>query len=82
MIICSVLSQAGVRPLARNVSLSAHVFAQMRSLQYAAVVAGAGPAGLAVVGNLLENKVRGKILWVDPDFVGGKLSREWREVPR
>lgn len=53
----------------------------MRSMQYAAVVAGAGPAGLAVVGNLLENNIGGKVLWVDPDFQGGRLGRNWREVP-
>lgn len=53
----------------------------MRSIQYAAVVAGAGPAGLAVVGNLLDAGVSEKILWVDPDFKGGRLNKQWREVP-
>ncbi|KKY19383.1 hypothetical protein UCRPC4_g04543 [Phaeomoniella chlamydospora] len=50
-------------------------------MAYAAVVAGAGPAGLAVVGNLLEKNPNGKILWVDPDFKGGRFSKQWREVP-
>ncbi|KAL5337816.1 pyridine nucleotide-disulfide oxidoreductase-domain-containing protein [Aspergillus crustosus] len=46
----------------------------------AAIVVGAGPAGLAVVGNLLEKQV-GKIVWVDPYFQGGRVNRKYREVP-
>ncbi|KAL2869969.1 uncharacterized protein BJX67DRAFT_378524 [Aspergillus lucknowensis] len=46
----------------------------------AAVVVGAGPAGLAVVGNLLENQL-GKIVWIDPYFQAGRLNRKYREVP-
>ncbi|KAL4872194.1 hypothetical protein BDV12DRAFT_151672 [Aspergillus spectabilis] len=46
----------------------------------AAVVVGAGPAGLAVVGNLLEKHL-GKIVWVDPYFQGGRVDRKYREVP-
>ncbi|KAI9367362.1 pyridine nucleotide-disulfide oxidoreductase-domain-containing protein [Aspergillus egyptiacus] len=46
----------------------------------AAVVVGAGPAGLAVVGNLLEKEL-GKIVWVDPYFQGGRVNRKYREVP-
>ncbi|KAL4944348.1 hypothetical protein BDV06DRAFT_94699 [Aspergillus oleicola] len=46
----------------------------------AAVVVGAGPAGLAVVGNLLEKQL-GSIVWVDPFFQGGRVSRKYREVP-
>lgn len=49
---------------------------------YSAVVAGAGPAGLAVIGNLLESNPKQKILWVDPDLQGGELNKQWREVPR
>ncbi|KAI9733901.1 MAG: hypothetical protein M1834_002556 [Cirrosporium novae-zelandiae] len=47
---------------------------------YAVVVVGAGPAGLAVVGNLLEQQVR-RILWVDTHFQGGRVNRAYREVP-
>lgn len=54
---------------------------QIREAHYAAVVVGAGPAGLAVVGNLLELDPKDKLLWVDPDFEGGRLNRQWREVP-
>ncbi|EAW15118.1 uncharacterized protein ACLA_057740 [Aspergillus clavatus NRRL 1] len=46
----------------------------------AAVVVGAGPAGLAVVGNLLEKQV-GKVAWVDPFFQAGRVGRKYREVP-
>jgi len=49
----------------------------------AAVVVGAGPAGLAAVGTLLENlpQEAGKIFWIDPEFDAGKLSK-YQEVPR
>ncbi|KAL2824505.1 pyridine nucleotide-disulfide oxidoreductase-domain-containing protein [Aspergillus cavernicola] len=46
----------------------------------AAVVVGAGPAGLAVVGNLLEKQL-GKIIWIDPYFQAGRVNRKYREVP-
>lgn len=48
----------------------------------AAVVVGAGPAGLAVVGNLLERQLGGRIAWIDPYFQGGRVHRKYREVPR
>ncbi|PYH46655.1 uncharacterized protein BP01DRAFT_381680 [Aspergillus saccharolyticus JOP 1030-1] len=47
----------------------------------AAIVVGAGPAGLAVVGSLLEKQLGGKIAWVDPYFQGGRVNRKYREVP-
>lgn len=47
---------------------------------YAAVVVGGGPAGITVVGNLLEQKVE-PILWVDNAFNGGRINRAYREVP-
>ncbi|KAL4977806.1 pyridine nucleotide-disulfide oxidoreductase-domain-containing protein [Aspergillus desertorum] len=46
----------------------------------AAVVVGAGPAGLAVVGNLLEKQLE-NIIWIDPYFQGGRVNRKYREVP-
>ena len=48
---------------------------------YEAVVIGAGPAGVAVVGNLLEQR-KAPILWVDHAFQGGRLNKFYREVPR
>jgi hypothetical protein len=47
---------------------------------YEAVVIGGGPAGITVVGNLLEQKVE-PILWVDDSFDGGRINRCYREVP-
>ena len=47
---------------------------------YRFVVAGAGPAGVAVVGALLHYAPTEKIAWVDPDFSGGRLSKRYRDV--
>ncbi|RKF55997.1 hypothetical protein OnM2_085032 [Erysiphe neolycopersici] len=49
--------------------------------KYEAVVVGAGPAGITVVGNLIEQK-KTPILWVDNEFQGGRLNKCYREVPR
>lgn len=49
--------------------------------RYAAVVVGAGPAGITVVGNLLEQNI-GHILWVDDSFTAGRVNHAYREVPR
>lgn len=54
----------------------------MTAQKCAAVVVGAGPAGLAVIGNLLERQLAGKIAWIDPLFQGGRVNRQYREVPR
>ena len=48
--------------------------------EYGAIVVGAGPAGLAVVGRLLDEGVK-PIAWVDEKFEGGRLSARYREVP-
>ncbi|KAF2157465.1 hypothetical protein K461DRAFT_219097 [Myriangium duriaei CBS 260.36] len=48
--------------------------------KYAAVVVGAGPAGICAVGNMLERRV-GPILWVDDAFNGGRVNSQYREVP-
>jgi len=53
----------------------------MTQKKYAAVVVGAGPAGITVLGNLLERKV-GPVLWIDHGFNGGRVNRSYREVPR
>lgn len=53
----------------------------MATRKCAAVVVGAGPAGVAVVGNLLERQL-GTIAWVDPSFESGRVHRKYREVPR
>lgn len=51
------------------------------SHNYAAVVVGAGPAGVAVLGNLLELGLT-RIAWIDPVFDGGRVNSKYREVPR
>jgi cation diffusion facilitator CzcD-associated flavoprotein CzcO len=53
----------------------------MASRKCAAVVVGAGPAGVAVVGNLLERQL-GTIAWIDPYFEAGRVNKNYREVPR
>ncbi|KAE8372365.1 pyridine nucleotide-disulfide oxidoreductase-domain-containing protein [Aspergillus bertholletiae] len=53
----------------------------MNSQKCSAVVVGAGPAGLAVIGNLLEKQLGGKIAWVDPYFQAGRVNQKYREVP-
>ncbi|KAK4240625.1 pyridine nucleotide-disulfide oxidoreductase-domain-containing protein [Achaetomium macrosporum] len=45
------------------------------------VVIGAGPAGIAVVGNFLENIPRAKVVWVDRSFEGGSIGQLYRELP-
>jgi heterodisulfide reductase subunit A-like polyferredoxin len=49
--------------------------------KYKAAVIGAGPAGIAAVGNLLEQKQK-PILWISLEFLGGRLNQKYREVPR
>jgi len=48
---------------------------------YAWTVIGAGPAGIAAVGRLLDQGIAPeKIAWVDPAFAGGDLGQRWRSV--
>jgi len=54
-----------------------------RPVVYRTAVVGAGPAGLACVGNLLDKlKISGndRILWIDPHFKAGRLEK-YPEVP-
>jgi cation diffusion facilitator CzcD-associated flavoprotein CzcO len=49
--------------------------------QYKWTVIGAGPAGIAAVGRLLDHGMAPeKIAWVDPDFTAGDLGNKWRAV--
>ncbi|CAI7665044.1 unnamed protein product [Penicillium bialowiezense] len=52
----------------------------MATRKCAAVVVGAGPAGVAVMGNLLERQL-GPIAWIDPTFTSGRVHSKYREVP-
>lgn len=45
-------------------------------------VVGAGPAGIAVVGQLLDNDISpDRIAWIDPTFTVGDFGTIWRKVP-
>lgn len=48
---------------------------------YAWTVIGAGPAGIAAVGRLLDHGIPpDTIAWIDPDFAAGDLGQKWRSV--
>jgi cation diffusion facilitator CzcD-associated flavoprotein CzcO len=48
---------------------------------YEWTVVGAGPAGTAAVGKLLDQGIEpGRIAWIDPAFAGGDLGGKWRTV--
>ena len=48
---------------------------------YAWTVIGAGPAGIAAVGRLLDYGVPAeKIAWIDPAFAAGDVGQKWRSV--
>ena len=60
--------------------LQRRAFMSGPSIQYDAVVVGAGPAGITCIGNMLEKQLS-NILWVDDSFNGGRINRMYREVP-
>lgn len=48
---------------------------------YAWTVIGAGPAGIAAVGRLLDHGIAPeRIAWIDPAFEAGDMGRAWRSV--
>jgi cation diffusion facilitator CzcD-associated flavoprotein CzcO len=48
---------------------------------YAWTVIGAGAAGIAAVGRLLDRGIPPEtIAWIDPAFAGGDLGQKWRSV--
>lgn len=50
-------------------------------VSYEWTVIGAGPAGIAAVGRLLDHGVAAeRIAWVDPAFAGGDIGQKWRSV--
>ncbi len=51
----------------------------MASYEWAVI--GAGPAGIAAVGRLLDHGVAAaRIAWIDPAFAGGDIGQKWRSV--
>ncbi len=49
--------------------------------RYSWAVIGAGPAGIAAVGRLLDHGVAGdEIAWIDPEFGAGDIGAKWRAV--
>lgn len=52
----------------------------MNSYNWAII--GAGPAGIATIGNLLDAGVKPEeIAWIDPNFAGGDFGLYWRNIP-
>jgi cation diffusion facilitator CzcD-associated flavoprotein CzcO len=50
-------------------------------MSYAWAVIGAGPAGIAAVGKLLDHGIADSdIAWVDPAFAAGDIGTKWRSV--
>lgn len=50
--------------------------------QYSWAVIGAGPAGIATIGNLLDSGVSpDEIVWIDPHFTVGDFGLFWRNIP-
>ena len=53
----------------------------MKNNKFQWAVIGAGPAGIAAVGKLIDNGIRpSEILWIDPYFKVGDLGRYWHNV--
>src|SRR5690242_17381569 len=52
------------------------------TMTYQWAVIGAGPAGIATVGKLLDAGIQPKeIAWIDPKFSVGDFGTLWRDVP-
>jgi cation diffusion facilitator CzcD-associated flavoprotein CzcO len=50
-------------------------------MAYAWTVIGAGPAGIAAIGKLLDQGIAPEeIAWIDPAFAAGDLGAKWRSV--
>ncbi|KAK0730739.1 pyridine nucleotide-disulfide oxidoreductase-domain-containing protein [Lasiosphaeris hirsuta] len=67
-------AHCSIRPSTHSVFSAFSAFS-VRQHHVAAIVIGAGPAGIGAVGNLMEHlpKNAGKIAWIDPEFRAGRL---------
>lgn len=53
----------------------------MDGTRYSWAVIGAGPAGIAAVGRLLDHGIaEDEIAWIDPEFAAGDVGAKWRAV--
>jgi hypothetical protein len=53
----------------------------MHKKTYEWAIVGAGPAGIAAVGKLIDHGIKPEnILWIDPNFAVGDLGRYWSHV--
>src|SRR5260221_602960 len=54
----------------------------IKTTTYDWTVIGAGPAGIAAIGQLIDHQVNPeKIVWIDPSFTIGDFGTKWRKVP-
>lgn len=51
----------------------------MHNTSFNWAVIGAGPAGIAAVGKLLDQGIE-KIVWIDPEFKVGDFGTKWRKI--
>ncbi|EXJ90437.1 hypothetical protein A1O1_03538 [Capronia coronata CBS 617.96] len=51
-----------------------------RRKPFDAVVVGSGAAGIATVGKMLDVQKSAQVLWVDPDFRGGRVGQKYGDV--
>lgn len=59
-----------------------HIRKQANMSPYEWTVIGAGPAGIATIGRLLDAGIPGeRIAWIDPHFAVGDFGGKWRAVP-
>lgn len=53
----------------------------MTTESYKWAVIGAGPAGIAAVGKLLDNGIAPeRMVWIDPEFTVGDFGKKWHQV--
>ena len=49
---------------------------------YEWAIVGAGPAGIAAIGQLLDHGVVAeRLVWIDPDFAAGDFGSKWHAGP-